>query len=380
MRVFVTGIGAVSCVGMGVASLETAMRTGISGVAEAGDDYPDLSPQAVVGMVRTIKNDAVPRADTFLALAIEEAFSSAMLGAIPQLPVYLGSAHGHLDVWQRKFRNGLPYSGSMWRLAQDFLEQRVGSVDVTVVSTACTASSVAFGLALDALRTGQCGMALVCGVESVTGFLHAGFASLRSLAVGNCRPFDRDRTGLVLGEGAAAIVLETEAHAAQRGANLLAEAAGFGFCADGVHLTAPDPTGGGASTALRRAIDDAQLDEIPGFINTHGTGTLLNDRMECLALKRVFGQTISTMPLTSTKPITGHMCGAAGAIEIVNSIIGMQNGFVPQILGLRNQDKDFADFDFVRDELRTGDFQSAISMNSGFGGTNTAVILKRAYP
>lgn len=378
MRVFVTGIGTVSCVGSGAAALRAAMLKGISGVAEAGADRPDLPTQAVAGLVRTVAHDAVPRADVFLTMAIEEALAQAELESIPILPVYFGSAHGHLDAWQGERRGADPHKGGLWALAQDFLTRRIARVDVTVISTACTASSVAFGLALDALRSGECGIALVAGTESVTKFLYAGFESLRSLADGHCRPFDRDRTGLVLGEGSAAIVLETEAHATKRGIGSLVEVAGFGFGSDGTHLTAPDPRGGGASSALGWALDEAKPGGIPGFINTHGTGTKLNDRMECCALQRVFGEEISAIPLTATKPLTGHLCGAAGAIEIVSTIISLQAGAIPPILGFAAADSEFAHFDFVRGNARYGNYQSAISMNSGFGGTNTAIVLRRA--
>ncbi len=381
MRIFVTGIGAVTCVGEGVAALDAALQRGLSGIAEFGPDYPTLPATAVAGMVRSVRHDALPRADAFLSVAISEALAMAGLEEAPELPVFLGSAHGHLDLWQHEYRSGKSYSGGLWRMAQNLIGQHAGKVDLTVVSTACTASSVAFGLAFNCLQNkllrGQGGMALVCGADALTSFLHAGFASLRSLAKDHCRPFDRNRSGLVLGEGAAAILLETEAHAAQRAARPLAEVAGYGFGADGVHLTAPDPIGAGASTAMRRACNAAQLTTPPGFINAHGTGTRLNDRMECLAIKRVLGSAVSNCPLTSTKPITGHMCGAAGAIELVNTILNLQSGLVPPILGFNAPDKEFTDFDFVRDQARRGDFRTALSINSGFGGTNTAVVLRQ---
>lgn len=377
MRIFVTGIGAVTCVGAGVYALDAAMQRGMSGVAELGADFPALPADAVAGMVRTVRHDALPRSDAFLSAAIAEAFTVAGLQEAANLPVFLGSAHGHLDLWQREYRSGTPYTGGLWRMAKNLIEQHVGKADLTVVSTACTASSIAFGLALNGLRSGQSGIALVCGADSLTSFLHTGFASLRSLAKDQCRPFDRNRSGLVLGEGAAAILLETEAHAVQRAARPLAELAGFGFCADGVHLTAPDPIGAGASIAMRRACEEAKLTTAPGFINAHGTGTRLNDRMECLAIKRVFGSAVSQIPITSTKPVTGHMCGAAGAIEIVNTILNLQSGLVPPILGFNAPDKEFTDFDFVSDEARRGDFRTAISINSGFGGTNTALVLRQ---
>lgn len=396
MRVFITGMGAISCVGTGVRALGAALRTGTSGIGLAGAARPDLPVHAVAGLVRTVAYDAVPRADAFLRIAISEAFSHAGLCRVPALRVFIGSAHGHLDLWQQPRLAALsasahastpgaspaPASASLpmqglWQMAGDVLAAHTDDADITHVSTACTASSLAFGMALDAIGSGECAVALVAGVESLTPFLYTGFDSLRSLAYGHCRPFDRDRSGLDLGEGAAALLLESQAHIRQRSAVPLAEAAGFGFGADSVHLTAPDPAGSGASAALRCALGEAALDALPGFINTHGTGTRLNDRMECVALQRVFGASLSAIPLTATKPITGHLCGGAGAIELVNTVIGLQTGCLPPILGFQSAESDYAAMDFVYGDWREGDFRSAISMNSGFGGTNTAVVLKR---
>jgi 3-oxoacyl-[acyl-carrier-protein] synthase II len=378
MRCFVTGLGAVCCAGHGVAALQAALADGQSGIAPAGADRPDLPAHAALGLVREVPYDAVPRVDAFLAAAMAEALMQAQVERLARLPVYLGSAHGNLDLWRRGYQAGAPRADGLWNPAHDFLRRCAGETDLTVVSTACTASAVAFGLALDALRGGECEICVVAGAESITPFLYHGFDSLRSLAPENCRPFDRARNGLVLGEGAAALVLESEAHAARRGARVLAEAAGYGFAADGMHLTAPDPAGGGAAAALRKALDDARLDEAPGFINLHGTGTVLNDRMECTALRRVFGRSASGIPLTATKPVTGHLCGAAGAIELVGSVIGLQTGTAAPILGFDAPDPEFAHFDFVRGGARRGAFRSAVSMNSGFGGTNSAIVLRRA--
>ncbi|MBC7983011.1 MAG: hypothetical protein H7Y02_04065, partial [Candidatus Obscuribacterales bacterium] len=364
MRVFVTGVGAVSCVGNGVAALEHALYTGSSGIAPAGCDWLDLPPQAVVGLVKSAPPTLYPRADFFLEAALHEAFGqAALVKRVDRLPIYLGAAHGHLDMWRRQRQNvatsaskntasenpaaANSQSNNLWDLGANFFAERVSRAEVTVVSTACTASSVAVGLALDTLRCGDSEIAVVAGVEAMTSFLYSGFASLRSLASA-CRPFDRDRSGLVLGEGAAAIVLETEAHAQRRGATPLAELAGFGFASDALQLTAPDPAGAGATAALQAALSDARMNEPPDYVNAHGTGTKLNDHMECVALRRVFRDNVTAIPISSTKPITGHLCGGAGAMEVVASIIGMRAGIIPPVLGLENPDLQFANFDFVR--------------------------------
>lgn len=378
MRIFLTGMGAISCLGDDMAAHRAAFEAGVSGVAAIGPNFPDLPTGGQAGLVRTnVGNQA--KVEYFLGHATREAIRSANLPPQTKLPVFLGSTHGDLDAWQTFRKNGGRFDQSLWELLGGSLADFCQTPDVTVISTACTASSVAMGLAYDALRLGQTEVAIVAGVESLTPFLYRGFESLKSLAADGCRPFDRDRDGLILGEGAAAIILETENHARKRLRPLSLEMAGYGFGADGTHLTAPDPAGSGACGALRKALGEAGVNEAPDFINAHGTGTKLNDRMECIAIQKVFGEAAAGIPLTSTKPLTGHLCGAAGAMEIVSTALGLETGFVPPILGFREPDAEFAHFDFVHDATRTGRFGFAVSMNSGFGGANTAIVLRRNH-
>lgn len=375
MRVVVTGLGAISCLGAGVPAHARALREGTSGIGALAALRPDLPPHAWGGAVQSVPHDATPRAPAFLAAAIAEAFWQAGLARAPDTPLFIGSAHGNLDSWQRH-RRGEGALRGLWDLQGETSCSRTDPRQVTTVSTACTASAVAAGLALQLLKSGGAQVACVAGVETLTPFIYRGFESLRSLAPRNCRPFDRDRAGLALGEGAAAIVLESASHAQARGAVPLVEFAGYGFAADGTYLTAPDPAGAGASRALHMALDQAQLGELPGFINTHGTGTGLNDRMECFALLRTFGDDAARVAITATKPFTGHLCGASGALEMVLTAIGLREGRVPPILGFERPEDDFAHLDFVAGAAREEPCRAAVSTNSGFGGTNTAIVLK----
>lgn len=380
MRVLITGIGMLSCIGSGVAAHRQAMASGRSGIAAARDAGAMLPDDARAGFVAADGADSTddagarPRVWSFLQRAIDEALESAALDSLPDGPVYVGSAHGDLDGWLRERHGGSAACG-LWEAG------RPGSAlharRPVIVSTACTASAVALGLAFDALRAGVSGIAVVAGAEAVNSFLHAGFDSLRSLARGPCRPFDRERNGLVLGEGAAALVIETEAHASRRGARGIAELAGYGFAADAAFLTAPDPSALGAAGALRQAVAQAGLDAPPDFVNAHGTGTLLNDRMECVALRRAFGTDAQRIAITSTKPLTGHLCGASGAIEAALTAISLQHGVLPSIAGFRHPEPEFDALDFVGGSARHACFDTAISMNSGFGGTNTALAFRR---
>lgn len=385
MRVVVTGLGALSCLGRGLAAHRCALRDGRSGVGPLAHLRPDLPQHAWGGVVAPAPSghkDA-PGAPALLAHALTDALHDADLTPAAGMPLYIGTAHGNLDHWlrERRERHEDPCrTRAPWDGLDAGLDRILELPRVTIVSTACTASSVAAGLAWGQLRSGQAEAALVAGVEVLTPFLYHGFESLRSLAPANCRPFDRQRAGLVLGEGAAALVLESLDHARQRGARILAELCGYGFASDAASLTAPAARGGGACAALREALIHARLDGLPGFINTHGTGTVLNDRMECIALQSVFGDDAGRIALTSTKPLTGHLCGAAGAMELACTVTGLELGEVPPIRGFAASDPEFTHLDFVHGESRALRNGHAVSMNSGFGGTNTAIVLRKGAP
>lgn len=367
-RVVVTGMGAVTGLGMGVPVLEKGVFHGQSAVAPL-----DFAPGIHGAAAREVAWTAEGRGRSFVRKAVAEAVAQAGLSApIPRLAVFLGTAHGNLDLWLHDRARG----AELWSLGEDIWGGLAETWEASLVTTACTASAMAMGQALDTLRAHAADVAIVVGVEVLTPFLVSGFGSLRSLATGNCRPFDQERDGLVLGEGAGALVLETRERALDRGAPPLAELAGFGTAADATTFTAPDPAGGGAARALALALEDARLDGPPDSVNAHGTGTRLNDRMECIALRRVFGESCGWMAITATKPVTGHMCGAAGAVEAIVSILSLTRGEVPPILGFTRPDRDFAEFDFVRGTGRKARQRSVVSLNSAFGGTNTAMVFR----
>lgn len=378
MRILITGIGMLTCIGAGVEAHRHAVSMGRSGMSVADDANHALPTGSLAGHVRVFEAGSPRRVWSFLQRAIDEALQDAGLtpasSSLSGCLLYVGSAHGDIDGWLGE-RRGERHAGRPWELSL-----RGGTFDasrLTVVSTACTASAVALGLAVDALRSGAAGMAVVAGAETLNAFLCAGFDSLRALTRGPCRPFDRARDGLVLGEGAAALVIETDVHARERRARGIVELAGYGFAADAAHLTAPDPSARGATHAVRQAMAEAGFVAPPDFINAHGTGTILNDRMECIALRRVFGPEAGRVAITSTKPLTGHLCGAAGVTEAALTAISLHTGIVPAITGFREPEAEFASLDFVRGPSRVARFKTAISMNSGFGGTNTALAFRR---
>jgi 3-oxoacyl-[acyl-carrier-protein] synthase II len=245
--------------------------------------------------------------------------------------------------------------------------------------TACSASAHAIGTAFDAIRLGRVD-AMVCGGSeaAVTPVGIAGFAAMKALSTRNdeperaSRPFDAQRDGFVLGEAAATLVIEEREFALRRGAPVLAELVGYGATADAYHITQPHPTGDGAVRAMHAAIADAGLSPGDiGYVNAHGTSTPPNDRVETLALKRVFGPSVPLV--SSTKSMTGHTLGAAGALESVFSILALQNSVVPPTINLENADPD-CDLDYVANRARPAALRYVMTNSLGFGGHNASLV------
>ena len=234
--------------------------------------------------------------------------------------------------------------------------------------TACSSSATAIGYAADRIRLGHVDVALAGGAEGLTRLTYAGFGCLRATAPGDepCRPFDAERKGLTLGEGAAVLVLEDYERARARGATILAVVAGWGITADAHHMTAPHPEGEGAARAMRMALDDAKLSaDAIGYVNAHGTGTPHNDAAETLAIKRVLGARAPSVPVSSIKSMVGHTLGAAGAIEAVASVLSLARGFLPPTVHLRTPDPAFG-LDYIpgaaREVERRGDLVELVRL------------------
>ena len=232
---------------------------------------------------------------------------------------------------------------------------------------------MALGAALDLVRSGRCDVVLAGGVDALHDFVVAGFATLKAADSEPCRPFDKTRRGLNLGEGAAFLVVEAEAHARARGARIRAFLDGYGVAADAVHMTGPDKEGRGAARAMTAALADARLapSEI-GFVSAHGTATLFNDLMEAKALALSFGAAIP--PVNSIKSAVGHTLGAAGALEAVLCVRTLETGLATPTPGLVELDAEIP-LDVVRDEPRALHPRAVLSTSSGFGGTNAAIVL-----
>ncbi len=256
----------------------------------------------------------------------------------------------------------------------------LGPVSCTV--TACAASANAIGDAAEIIRRGAADVMVAGGAEAgITDYAVAAFANAKALTgrnddpVGASRPFDADRDGFLIGEGAAVLVLEERSKAEARAATILAEVAGYGMSADGYHMTLPRPGGMGAAKAMQSALADAGLERVD-YINAHGTSTPANDATETAAIKTVFGDEAHSIPVSSTKSMTGHMLGGAGAIEALFSILAMREGILPPTINYETPDPE-CDLDYVPNEARKADAASAMSNSFGFGGHNVALVLTR---
>ena len=253
-----------------------------------------------------------------------------------------------------------------------------------IVSTACSSGNQAIGIARDMIKAGQADLVLTGGVEAPVFPLNlAAFCSLRVLSKRNddpskaSRPFDKDRDGFVMGEGAGILVLESEECALQRGAHIYGEVAGYGATSDAFHMTMPSKDRVEICKSMRLAIEDADLDiNDIDYVNVHGTSTLANDRGETKAIKTVFGKNAYSIPISSTKSMTGHLMGAAGAVELIVCILAIKNGVIPPTINLENSDPE-CDLDYVANKARKKEINTAISNSFGFGGNNSTLVVKR---
>jgi 3-oxoacyl-[acyl-carrier-protein] synthase II len=254
----------------------------------------------------------------------------------------------------------------------------------SATATACSAGAHAIGDSFKIIQRGDADVMICGGAESaITPMSVAGFASMRALSTRNddpthaSRPFERDRDGFVIGEGAGIMILEELEAAKRRGANIYAEIVGYGMTADAFHLTMPDETGSGAIRVMQKTLKDAAIEpERVGYINAHGTSTPYNDKFETLAIRKTFGEHAYKLAVSSTKSMTGHLLGAAGGIEGVFSVLSIHRKVLPPTINYVNSDPD-CDLDYVPNEPRPAEVEYALSNSFGFGGTNAALLFKR---
>jgi 3-oxoacyl-[acyl-carrier-protein] synthase II len=407
-RIVVTGLGLVTPLGTGVEKTWAAICAGQSGIGRITRFDPAGYDAQIAGEVKDfdpaqfIEKKEIKKMDTFIHYAVGAALMAvddAGLKVAPeeatQVGVYIGSGIGGLgsiehyhDVLKEKGPGRVsPFFIPMTiiNLASGQVAIRIGAKGPNSCAvTACATGNHCIGDAFRLIQRGDADVMVAGGAEAaVTPLGVAGFAAAKALSFRNdeparaSRPFDKDRDGFVLGEGAGVVVLEEWEHARRRGARVYAELIGYGMNSDAYHITAPPEEGEGAVRCMELALKDAHIakDQI-GYINAHGTSTMA-DAIETRAIKAVFGEQASRIPVSSTKSMTGHLLGAAGGIEAVFSILALHHGLLPPTINLENPDP-ACDLDYVPNKARPAAIQVALSNSFGFGGVNACLIFKRA--
>jgi len=409
-KVVITGMGAITPLGNDVETFWSNLVAGKSGVTPItrfdATNYTTRIAAEVKDFDPTLwmERKEAKRNDRFVQLAIgaaRQAVTNARLD-VPNLDadrigVIVGSGIGGIETFETQHQNLLergPDRVSPFFIPMMISNMASGQVSIalgakgpnfTTVS-ACTSSANAIGEALRILQHDDADVVIAGGTEAtVTPMAIAGFCSMKAMSTRNdeptraSRPFDAERDGFVMGEGAAILVLERAEHAAKRGAPILCELAGYGATGDAYHITSPTPDGGGAVRAMRAALKDAGMGpEDVQYVNAHGTSTPYNDRTESVAVKTVMGDLARNVMLASTKSMTGHLLGAAGALEAAISTLVITRGVVPPTINYENPDPE-CDLDCVPNQARTVRVTGALSNSMGFGGHNGTLAF-RAIP
>jgi len=409
-RVVVTGIGLVTPLGTGVEKNWDALITGRSGIrrisrfsnvdaypSQIAGEVPDFSPADFIE-AREIK-----KMDLFIQYAVAAAAMAMMDSGLKidaelaeQVGVIIGVGLCGIDTIEttkEAILQGGPRKISPFfipkvisNLAPGQIAIRHGAKGINLTPTsACASGTHAIGEAYHLIRRGLQDAVITGGAESaITPLAVGGFAAMKALSTRNdeperaSRPFDRDRDGFVIAEGSGVLILEERERALQRDAKIYAEVVGYAANGDAYHMTAPAPEGEGAARCMRLALKDAGLAPSDvNYINAHGTSTEYNDANETMAIKRVFGEQAAKLAVSSTKSMTGHLLGAAGAVEGVFSALTLYHGLIPPTINYDNPDPQ-CDLDYVPNEARKADVKTVLSNSFGFGGTNACVIMRRA--
>jgi 3-oxoacyl-[acyl-carrier-protein] synthase II len=408
-RVVVTGLGLISPVGNTVQEGWSKVRDGVSGIAPIETFDVSAYSTRFGGTIRNfdvskyLEPKEARKCDPFIHYGIAATVDALTDSGIEvkeseghRIGVVMGSGIGGISTIEatyEKLREGGPRRISPFFVPATIINMISGHISIMYglkgpnlgIVTACTTSTHCIGLAARLIQHGDADVMLAGGAEYATTPLGlGGFCAARALSSRNdeptraSRPWDRDRDGFVLSDGAATVALEEYEHAKARGAKIYAEFLGFGMSADAHHITAPAEDGQGAYSCMRNALADASLSPTDiGYINAHGTSTPLGDVAESVAIKRVFGDHAKKLAVSSTKSTTGHMIGAAGSAEAIFTILALKEQVIPPTINLENQDPQ-CDLDYTPNKARATKMRAALSNSFGFGGTNGTVVFARA--
>ncbi|PYV30312.1 MAG: beta-ketoacyl-[acyl-carrier-protein] synthase II [Acidobacteria bacterium] len=410
-RVVVTGVGLVSALGIGTEETWKNILGAKSGVGSItlfdATGFASTVAAEVRGFdpLQFVEKKEVKKMGRFIQFAMaasQFAWEAARLAITPEIAertgVYIGSGIGGFDVIEREHsalleggpRKISPFfiPASIVNLASGFVSIRCGARGPnSATCTACSSSAHAIGDSFKLIQRCDAEVMIAGGAEAaITPLSVGGFAAMRALSTRNAeperasRPFDRDRDGFVIGEGAGILVLEELGQALRRGAPILGEMVGYGMSGDAFHITQPAEGGDGAVRVMRNTLADAKiLPEQVGYINAHGTSTPTGDRMETVAIKKVFGEHALRLPVSSTKSMTGHLLGGAAGLEAGLTLLALRDQMLPPTINYENPDPE-CNLDYVPNRARPAAIEYALSNSFGFGGTNAALLFKRFSP
>jgi 3-oxoacyl-[acyl-carrier-protein] synthase II len=407
-RVVVTGVGLVSPVGIGTEETWKNLLAGRPGVAPITQFDTRGFSTTIAAEVKNfdplqfVEKKELKKMGRFIQLALaatDFAMKASGLTITPAVAnrtgVFIGSGIGGFDVIEREHRallEGGPRRISPFFIPATIVNLAAGFVSIrwgakgpnSATATACSASAHAVGESFRLISRGDADVMICGGAEAaITPMGVGGFGAMRALSTRNAepekasRPFDRERDGFVIGEGSGILILEELGLALRRSTPIVAEVVGYGMSGDAYHITAPDETAAGGARVMQNALCDAGASpEQVGYINAHGTSTPHNDRLETLAIKKVFGEHARSLPVSSTKSMTGHLLGGAGGLEAGFTALALREQWIPPTINLGNPDPE-CDLDYVPNQARQASFHYALSNSFGFGGTNAALLFRR---
>ncbi len=406
-RVVITGMGVISSLGFGVNEFWNSIKEGKSGIssierfdatnftAKVAAEIKDFDPTNYIDKKEAKRMDRYTQyAMAAAKFAVED--SGLDLDSVDKyrFGVIVGSGIGGIETFESQ-HDVLMQKGP-GRVSPFFIPMMIANIASgriaiqygakgfnECVVTACATSTNAIGDAFKVIQRGDADIMITGGAEaSITPVSFAGFCSMKALSTTEdpgcaCRPFDAERNGFVMGEGAGILVIEEYEHAVKRGANIIAEVVGYACTNDAYDIVAPAPEGEGGARCMKLAVDDAGIKpEDIGYINAHGTSTEYNDKFETAAIKTVFGDCAKKLPVGSTKSMTGHLLGAAGAVEAIITALALKEGFLPPTINYKTPDPE-CDLDYIPNVGRTTDIKYALSNSLGFGGHNASLVLKK---
>ena len=407
-RVVVTGVGLVSSLGIGTQATWEALCAGRSGISTITRFDASKFTTQIAGEVKGfaplefIEKKDIKKMDVFIQYAIAASeFALCDAGLKTNKPlgsragVFIASGIGGFGTIEREHRallEGGPRKISPFFIPSAIINLAAGQVSIrfgakgpnSATCTACAASAHAIGDAFQVVRRGEADVMIAGGSEAaITPMGVGGFAAMRALSTRNdeperaSRPFDRDRDGFIIGEGAGVLILEERERARARGVAVYAEIVGYSMSADAFHMTAPAEDGDGAFRVMQAALQHAGVEPCAvDYVNAHGTSTPHNDKLETLAIKACFGDHAASLPISSTKSMTGHLLGAAGGLEAGISVLVMRDQVIPPTINLDYPDPE-CDLDYVPNKRREATVEYVLSNSFGFGGTNASLLFKR---